>query len=597
MKRVLATACAAVWSLLGVLGPAVAAAATANIGQAPRFQWGVKIPMRDGVKLNATLYLPQELQTPSPCLFTLTPYIADSYHDRGMYFATHGYTFAAVDVRGRGNSEGTFRPMIQEAQDGYDIVEWLARQTYCNGKVAMWGGSYAGYNQWATAKELPPHLATIVPVAAPYLGIDFPMRNNISYPYVLQWLTYTGGRASQPRIFGDKDFWAQFYRRWYVSGRPFREIDSLLGNPSPVFQEWIAHPEPDAYWDRYNPTNAQYAALQIPILTITGSYDDDQAGALEHYRRHMQSASPRGQASHYLVIGPWDHDGTRTPRAEVGGLKFGPASLLDIGKLHLDWYAWTMAEGTRPEFLQKQVAYYVMGAERWKYADSLDGVTGAMQSFFLDSAGRANDVLSSGQLGDTAGRGPPDAYRYDPRNVSGPEIDAEARREAESLTDQSLLFALRDKALVYTSAPFERDTEISGFFRLTAWISIDCPDTDLYVSVHEIMADGTSIRLTTDAIRARYRQGLRSPRLVNTREPLRYDFDRFTFVARQVKRGSRLRLVIAPLGDLLGTTFNQKNFNSGGVVAADSVNEARAVTVRLYHDRARPSVLSVPLAR
>jgi len=94
-----------------------------------------------------------------------------------MFFARRGMTFAIVDVRGRGNSDGIFRPMIQEATDGYDVVEWLARQSYCNGKVGMWGGSYAGYVQWATAKELPPHLATIVPVASPYAGTDFPMRN------------------------------------------------------------------------------------------------------------------------------------------------------------------------------------------------------------------------------------------------------------------------------------------------------------------------------------------------------------------------------------------------------------------------------------
>ncbi len=148
-----------------------------------KFQWGVKIPLRDGVKLNATVYTPREQKAPAPCVFTLTPYISQSYHDRGIYFASHGYPFLTVDVRGRGNSEGQFRPLLQEAPDGHDVVEWLAQQPYCNGKVTMWGGSYAGYDQWVTAKEFPPHLATIVPVASPYAGIDFPMRGNIASPY------------------------------------------------------------------------------------------------------------------------------------------------------------------------------------------------------------------------------------------------------------------------------------------------------------------------------------------------------------------------------------------------------------------------------
>jgi len=164
------------------------------------FQWNVKIPLRDGVRLSATVYTPRDRTGPAPCIFTLTPYIAQSYHDRGMYFASHGYSFLAVDVRGRGNSEGEFRPLIQEAKDGYDVVEWLARQPYCNGKVAMWGGSYAGYDQWATAKEFPPHLATIVPAAAPYAGVDFPMRGNVSYTYLMRWLTLTSGHASQDKL-------------------------------------------------------------------------------------------------------------------------------------------------------------------------------------------------------------------------------------------------------------------------------------------------------------------------------------------------------------------------------------------------------------
>ena len=113
-------------------------------------RWGVKIPMRDNVELNATLYLPK---TPdgwplkTPVIFTLTPYISDTFHARGAYFASHGYVFALVDVRGRGNSGGEFEPFANEPRDGHDVVAWLAKQPFCDGKVAMWGGSYAGFDQ------------------------------------------------------------------------------------------------------------------------------------------------------------------------------------------------------------------------------------------------------------------------------------------------------------------------------------------------------------------------------------------------------------------------------------------------------------------
>jgi len=230
--------------------------------------WGVKIPVRDGVHLNATVYSPRDQKTAAPCIFTLTPYIAQSYHARGIYFASHGLSFLTVDVRGRGNSEGEFRPFLQEAHDGYDVVEWLAKQPYCNGKVSMWGGSYAGYDQWVTAKEFPPHLVTIIPAASPYAGVDFPMSGSIFSPYDMQWLTFTGGRTSQQTVFGDGPYWAANYRRWLKSGKPFASLDTLLGSPSPIFQDWISHPHPDAYWDTYNPTPEQYAKLAIPILTI-----------------------------------------------------------------------------------------------------------------------------------------------------------------------------------------------------------------------------------------------------------------------------------------------------------------------------------------
>src|ERR1700761_4748841 len=234
-----------------VVGAATGEGATPTDPARVELHWGVKIPMRDGVQLQATVYTPRGEAKPAPCIFTLTPYIAQSYHDRGMYFAAHGLAFLTVDVRGRGNSEGVYDPLLQEAHDGYDVVEWLAKQPYCNGKVSMWGGSYAGYDQWAAAKEFPPHLATIVPVAAPYAGVDFPMGHNIFAPYDVQWLFFTSGHTSQDKIFGDSAFWNDKNRRWFESGTPFKDFDTQVGAPSAIFQRWVQHPHPDAFWDSY----------------------------------------------------------------------------------------------------------------------------------------------------------------------------------------------------------------------------------------------------------------------------------------------------------------------------------------------------------
>lgn len=560
------------------------------------FQWGVTIPLRDGVKLNATLYRPQGQKVPLPCVFTLTPYISQTYHERGMYFAAHGYVFLTIDVRGRGNSQGEFTPLLQEGKDGPDIVEWLAAQPYCNGKVTMWGGSYAGYDQWATAKELPPHLATIVPVASPRPGVDFPAMNNIHYSYDMQWIALTRGHASQDSIFADAEFWSTQFGKMYTGHLPFKNLDTILGMPSTSFQAWLAHPMVDAYWDSYSPSARQFAQIDLPILTITGQYDGDQPGALSFYREHLQYASAAAKARHYLIIGPWDHGGTRTPQREVGGLTFGPASLLDMNQLHKDWYDWTLKSGSKPDFLKNKVAYYVLGegAEQWRYANSLDAVTAESRPMFLSSQGtHANDVFNAGTMSadQPAGSSQTDQYTYDPLDTTFSAWDS-AGAGGGDLTDSSGLLAASGKILVYQTPALAQDTELAGFFKLPLWLALDQPDTDIAAAVYAIAPDGHSTLLGMDVQRARYRQSLRKSVLAIPGMIERYDFDRFPFVARRIAKGSRLRLVIGPVNSRAW----EKNYNSGGIVAEESGRDARTVIVTLHHDAAHPSALYLPIA-
>jgi uncharacterized protein len=557
-----------------------------------QMQWGVRIPVRDGFCLNATLYLPSRHAAPCPVIFTLTPYIGQTYHDQALYFAAHGFPFLTVDVRGRGNSEGVFKPLVGDGKDGHDVVEWLATQPYCNGQVAMWGGSYGGFVQWLTAKEFPPHLATIVPTASPYFGVDFPIRSNIASPYLMQWLTLVSGRTSQDKIFWNNElFWGAKFRRWFESGASFKDLDSQLGNPSAVFQEWIAHPNQGSYWDAYNPTADQYAELALPILTITGIYDGDQLGALTHYRKHLEY-NPAWGDQHYLLIGPWDHAGTRVPKSEFGGLRFGPASLVDLPGLHLEWYKWTMLGGPKPEFLKKKVAYYVTGAEKWRYVESLENVTASSKALYLQSTNNPTDVFRSGSLSDASPmQAAPDHYVYDPRETSSAELESEI--DPSSLVDQRMIYSSVGNQLIYHSEPWETDTEISGFFRLSIWISIDQPDTDIRVRIYEIALDSSSTLLTIDSLRTRYRNSLRDAELIHADTPFLYDFTGFTFVSRLIKKGHRLRMVIGAIDSI----HSQRNYNSGGVVSAESMKDARPVTVKLFHDESRPSALYVPLGQ
>jgi uncharacterized protein len=565
-------------------------------------RWGAKIPMRDKIELNATLYLPKTTggqSSKTPVIFTLTPYISDTYHARAAYFASHGYAFALVDVRGRGNSSGEFEPFANEARDGHDVVEWLAQQPFCDGKVAMWGGSYAGFDQWATAKELPPHLATIVPAAAAHPPLDYPSFNNVGETYDTQWFTLTSGRAAQNNLFGDQKFWRTKFLEAYKKYIAFKSLDSFVGNPSANFQRILKHPMADAYYDAMVPTIDQFKKITLPILTITGQYDGDELGAMTFYRDHIANASPDTRAKHFLIIGPWDHAGTRTPTDEVAGIKFGSAAIVDLNDLHRQWYDWTMKNGAKPEFLKDQVAYYLLapgntGANgEWKYANSFETLTANPRTFYLDSKNAdANGVFRSGWLTEKLPSEGSDTFTYDPLDTTRGEIvEGIDPKEKTAGIDQTYALSIGNDGLVYHTDPLPNEALLVGSPALTLWLSIDTPDVDLSADLYEIQPDGTSIAIWSDIRRLRYRESLREAKLVNPGEIVKCNFNPGLFVARRLMKGSRLRLVITSPNSI----FWQKNYCSGGVVAEETASDARTCHVQVYHDAQHASMLQLPL--
>ena len=565
-------------------------------------RWAVKIPLRDKTELNATLYLPKPSDASiarTPVIFTLTPYIADTYHARAAYFASRGYAFALVDVRGRGNSGGEFEPNVNEARDGHDVVEWFAQQPFCDGKVTMWGGSYAGFDQWATAKEFPPHLATIVPAAAAHLGIDFPFPNNVGAQYDVQWLTLTSGRSAQNDLFGDSKFWRAKFLEAYKKHLPFKSLDSFIGNPSAHFQRWLAHPTYDSYWQAMAPTREQYQKMSLPILSITGQYDGDELGALTYYRNHIANASAEARAKHFLIIGPWDHAGTRTPTDDVGGVKFGPGALLDLNDLHRQWYDWTMKGKPKPEFLKDQVAYYLLAAGNsgangeWKYAGSLETLTANPRPFFLNSKdGDANGVFRSGALTENKPTDGSDTFTYDPLDTRrGDNVESMEPDKKTAALDQRYALSVGRDGLAYHTDALPNETPFIGCPKLTLWVSIDTPDTDLSADLYEIQPDGTSIPLWSDVRRLRYRESLSQEKLVKPGEIVRCDFAPGLFVARKLSKGSRLRLIVSSPNSIGW----QKNYNSGGVVAEETAKDARTAHVKIHHDADHPSAIEMPL--
>lgn len=566
---------------------------TQSVGdpRAVAIDWGVRIPMRDGASLHAVIYRPKRVEERLPAVITITPYIADSFHEAGIFFASEGFLFAVVDCRGRGNSEGEFHPFRTDGVDGHDAVEWLARHPLCNGKVAMGGGSYSGRNQWVTAMHAPPHLATIMPRCSSYPGLDFPIRNNIGEQYTLQWLAFTAGRALQGNLFNDQAYWSALWRDRFRAGRSFASLAAEQPAVSATLTEWLAHPEPDAFWDALNPTPAHYAAMSLPVLTVTGIYDDDQHGALAYYRAASAHGSPAMRAAHYLVIGPWDHAGVGAPAPALDGIEFGPDSVVDLRALSAAWYRWTMMDGERPPLLADEVVYYVTGAERWRHAPSLEAVTARLQPLYLTASEGQPRFSRPGRLStDPASAQGLHGYVYDPLDTETADLEVDIL--PYNISDTRLLEAADGKQLVYDTVPFARDIELSGFFRLDAWIGIDQPDTDFRVLIYVVDADGRSVLLTNDTKRARYRTDLRAETLIRSPAPQLYTFDTFWFTSRLVSAGERIRLVIGPYNSI----YTQKNHNSGKPVATETHADARTVSVTLSCGGEHASTLYLPIA-
>src|SRR5262249_18991268 len=262
--------------------------------------------------------------------------------------------------------------------------------------------------------------------------------------------------------------------------------------------------------------------------------------------------------------------------------------MLDLNKLHKEWYDWTLKNGSRPEFLKKRVAYYVVGAEEWKYADSLEAIANSKMTFYLCSNGEANDVFHSGTLNTSppattslsSGNGQAqsteassdaasDKFVYDPLDTRNGQLELQEVRDY--ILSQRDALNLNGNGVVYHSQPFSEDTEVTGYLRFVAWISMDVPDTDFQVVVCEIQRDGTSVLLTSDAMRARYRESLAEAKLVKPGEINRYEFNAFTFFSRRIAKGSRLRLILSCPNSIQ----SEKNYNSGGVVAEESRKDAR----------------------
>jgi putative CocE/NonD family hydrolase len=510
----------------------------------------VKIPLRDGVALDATIIRPAD-ERPAPVIFRLTPYTADRFAEGGTSFARAGYAFACVDVRGRGNSGGEFVLWTNEGRDGADVVDFLAAQPWCDGQVAMWGGSYSGKLQWMIAGEAPPALRTIAPGCAGMVGMNIAMHHtNITYCRDHTWLVYMRGKTANEHAFTDATYCRGLYAEASKGLVPFRDFDTLAGMPSPVWQEWMRHPEMDDFWDAASLAPERYGDIALPTLSITGLYDSSATGTIAFRQLHLDAAGPAVAARSYLVIGPWDHFGVSEPKRRLGGIDFGAAAELDIKALHIAWYDHVMKGAALPGFLADHVVYFLSGANEWRAAPSVATATAHTEVLWLSSPDSdAGSIAKRGRLAPSAVAEPADGYVYDPSLPAHNEgFEGGALVSPEFLISDAMMRRIDGDGLIYDTAPLPAAADLVGMPRLELWLSMDVPDTDIRAALYEVTETGAVFFLAQDLLRARHR---RSPRVSEPVVPGRmecYRFERFNFVARRLAAGSVVRLVIVPLG-------------------------------------------------
>ncbi|HEY8476788.1 MAG TPA: CocE/NonD family hydrolase [Chloroflexota bacterium] len=565
----------------------------------------VEVPMRDGTVLRADLYRP-ESGGPYPALLQRTPY-NKALFTTGLVVdpvrvASRGYAVVIQDTRGRYASDGRFYVFRDEAQDGFDTVEWVASQPWCDGKVGMFGASYHGVTQWQAAVTAPPHLKTIAPWITgsdyhegwTYQGGAFCLGFNLSW---------TLAHLAPDTLLRDRERHESFAARWdrlvsCIDGMtdafrrlPLTDLPEIEGL-APYYFDWLAHPDDDAYWRQWN-VEDRWGDVVVPAFHLGGWYDIFLGGTLRNFvgmqRRGGSEVARRGQK---LIVGPWGH-GLQLANP-VGEVDFGLRSTrlaIDLDGLMLRWYdRWLKGEENGVD-REPPVKLFVMGENVWRDETEWPLSRAVPTPFYLHSKGGANSLHGDGWLSpEPPGHEPVDTYLADPRRpvpTRGGGLCCYASLLPLGAYDQRCV-ERRPDVLVYTSPPLDEDVEVTGPISAVLYASSSAPDTDFTVKLVDVDPSGYARNLTDGILRARYREGTRAGRLIEPGRVYEYTID-VGATSNLFRAGHRIRIEIA------SSNFPRFDRNpQTGVPAAEARAFAPAVQT-VYHEPAYPSRVILPI--
>jgi len=516
----------------------------------------VLIPTPDGALIAAIVVRPRAASEPKlTALLNFTIYAKDDWAmSDAVTMAAHGYAGVVAYTRGKGRSPGPVTPYVHDGEDAAAVIEWLARQPWSDGRVGMFSGSYNGFTQWAAAKHHPPALKAMATHATNAPGIDTPMQGNVFQSFIYPWPFYTTDtKALDDATYGDRARWDALQKKWYASGRPYRDLDKIDGKPNPIFDTWLQHPAYDAYWQRLIPYGREFADIDIPIFVETGYYDGGMVGALYYFQEHRKY---RPSADDRMIIGPYHHTAMQTGvLAKVDDYVVDKAALIDLQGLRLQWFDHVFRDSPLPALLSDRVNFEVMGAETWRHVPTLADMAIHHERLYLTGDHEADRWL----FGESPGS------RAIPQLV----VDFSDRGDVDFQPRPGSLDTRN--ALVFETKPLEKPLEIDGLFQGSFQVITNKRDFDLSVNFLELKPDGTYLDLASYLGRVSYMQDRTHRRLLQPGQPRTLNFQSQMLTSRMLTAGSRIVAVIG-VPKVPGI---QINYGTGRDVSSESIADAQ----------------------
>lgn len=526
--------------------------------------YDVAISLRDGTIVKADVHRPKA-DGKFPALMEGTPYgkklsseMAKGTH---AYFVPRGYVVVSWESRGRFNSAGKFSPHLQEQNDTYDVVEWMAKQPWSNGKVAPIGVSYMGQVQLNAAIAQPPHLVCAVPgLTAADLWREWYYRGGaLEYVFTASWSSITlGPDLAKRHLSAEKaKEWTDNIALLQVDKEtPFSVIPVVNFEPSQIgevnlLKEWINHPTDGMYWWQMSP-KSYFQEINVPMMHMGGWYDIFQPGAYKAFNEIKdKGASALSRDNQRLLMGPWHH--LAPVLTEQGILDFAPGlSKQDYHTTRLEFLDYWMKDIKHKTFSPDEpVKIFVTGDNVWRNEKEWPLARTKYTSFyFSDKKSQTISSLNDGSLSKSAPTASvkPHSYVYDPMNPTptrggntlymfnyGPDGLTGAAAQDQRPVDA--------KSLTFTSEPLAKDMEVTGPVKAFIYAASSAVDTDWVVRVSDVSPDGKSINIVDGIQRARFRESGMSPTLIVPDKIYKYEVDLWA-ASHVFKAGNRIRVTV-----------------------------------------------------